>query len=67
MNTVPTITYELALSKLDDLARDQNYAGTGHHVGAGTTSIRVLIGSQLIAFGRWVGGSTVVAPVAESR
>lgn len=67
MNTIPTMTYELARTKLDDLARDRNFAGTGHRAGVGSTGFRVLIGSQLIALGRWLGGSTVVAAVAESR
>jgi hypothetical protein len=61
------MTYALALSKLDDLARDHNYAGTGHRAGVSPNSIRVLIGSRLIAFGRWISGPTVVAPAAESR
>lgn len=67
MNTIPTITYELALSKLDDLARDQDFAGIGHRAGAGSASIRVLVGSHLVALGRWIGGSTVVVPAADSR
>jgi hypothetical protein len=67
MNTVPTITYELALSKLDDLARARNFDGLGHRSIDRAAGFRELVGAQLVAFGRWIGGSSVVAPAAESR
>jgi hypothetical protein len=67
MNNVPAITYELALSKLEDLARTENFAGTGHRTSARPTSIRVLVGAYLVSFGRWVGGCQVGTPAASSR
>jgi hypothetical protein len=67
MNTVPTITFELALLKLDDLARDRNFDGLGHRSIKRTAGFRELVGAYLVAFGRWIGGPSVVAPAAESR
>lgn len=66
MNNVPAITYELALSKLADLERTENLAGTGHRTSASPISIRVLIGAYLVSFGRWVGGCQVCTPAASS-
>ncbi|CAN5489531.1 hypothetical protein BH09CHL1_BH09CHL1_34880 [soil metagenome] len=59
MNNVPAITYELALSKLADIERTENLAGTGHRASANPTGIRVVVGSYLVAIGRRIGGSAV--------
>jgi hypothetical protein len=67
MNTVPALTFELAMSKLDDLARDRNLDGAGHRSIARAAGFRELVGTYLIAIGRWIGGPTVIAPVAESH
>jgi hypothetical protein len=61
------MTYELAMMKVDERSHVDKFAGHGHLPHGEASSIRVLVGNHLMAIGRWIAGTSSVAPAAGSR